>query len=40
MITEMSAGDTPLILEACPIVSGLILSNFSMASADKALIFL
>jgi hypothetical protein len=28
MITEMSAGDTPLMREAWPMVAGLILSQF------------
>jgi hypothetical protein len=32
----MSEGDTPLILEAWPIVSGLIRFNFSLASNESA----
>ena len=34
----MSAGDTPLILEACPSVFGLIFLSFSIASEDSDLI--
>ena len=30
----MSEGETPLILEACPIVLGLIEVNFSRASKE------
>lgn len=32
----MSAGDTPGILDACPIVAGLIFASFSLASVDNA----
>lgn len=35
--TETSAGETPLMRVTCPIVAGLILFNFSLASDDKAL---
>ena len=34
-IDEMSLGDTPLILEACDKVLGLISSSFALASDDK-----
>ena len=37
--TEMSLGETPLILEACEIVSGFIFISFSFASALIDLIF-
>lgn len=33
----MSEGETPLILLACPIVSGLILLSFSRASKESEL---
>jgi hypothetical protein len=33
--TEISAGETPLILLACPRVAGLILESFSRASKDS-----
>ena len=33
--TEISAGETPLIRDACAIVLGRILDNFSLASKDK-----
>jgi hypothetical protein len=31
----MSEGEIPLILDACPILEGLILLSFSLASDDK-----
>lgn len=37
--TEMSAGETPLILEACEIVTGRILLSFCFASIDIDFIF-
>ncbi len=36
--TEISLGETPDILLACPIVSGFILVSFSRASEDKDVI--
>ena len=33
--TDISEGETPEIREACPIVEGLILESFSLASDDK-----
>ena len=38
--TEISEGDTPLILDACPIVFGFIFESFSLASDDNDLRFL
>ena len=40
MSIEMSAGLTPLILEACPKVDGRNLVNFSLASDESELISL
>jgi hypothetical protein len=37
---DISAGETPLILDACPIVEGFTLLSFSRASLDNALRFL
>ncbi len=37
--TLMSAGETPLILEACAMVLGFILLSFCLASAERLLIF-
>ena len=34
--TEISAGETPLIREACPMVLGCIFLNFSRASEERA----
>lgn len=34
-ITEISLGETPLILEACETVAGFIEDNFSNASYDR-----
>jgi len=31
----MSAGETPLILEACPSVLGFIFESFSLASNER-----
>jgi hypothetical protein len=36
--TEISDGETPLILEACEIVTGRILLSFCLASIDIDLI--
>lgn len=36
MSTAMSAGETPEILDACPRLSGLILSSFCLASSRNA----
>ena len=36
--TLMSAGETPLILPACAMVFGFILSNFCLASAEREVI--
>jgi hypothetical protein len=33
--TDMSAGETPFILDACPMVAGLILLSFSRASNER-----
>ena len=37
--TLISAGETPDILEACPIDNGFILSSFCLASSLNPLIF-
>ena len=33
--TDISDGDTPEILDACPKVLGFIFNNFSLASFDR-----
>ena len=38
--TEISAGEMPLMREACPMVAGRILASFSFASLESALICL
>ena len=35
----MSEGEIPLILDTCPIVAGLIFSNFSFASLEIEEVF-